>query len=107
MHANMRLACNQRRRYKAWATHPGTKAMDQAVGSARTLQQGSQLKTSEVLPRTSRTDEMKAWQHRAHGVGPSFGRTPDPAKPLDLGAEIRAPGLRRIRLTCGSVRELV
>lgn len=69
--------------------------MDQAISTARTPQQGSRLKISEIILKTSRSEAMKAWYRTVLGVAPFFERVPDPGtKPLDLGGETRASDLK-------------
>ncbi len=69
--------------------------MDQAIHPARTPQQGSRLKISETILKTSQIDEMKAWYRTVLGVGPFFERIPEPGtKPLDLGGQTRASDLK-------------
>ena len=69
--------------------------MDQMVSPERTPQQGSKLKISEIILKTSRMDEMKAFYCKVLGIGPFFERTPDPGtKPLDLGGQTRASDLK-------------
>ncbi|WP_052402394.1 VOC family protein [Muricoccus aerilatus] len=69
--------------------------MDQAPDGQRTPQQGSRLKISEIILKTSRSEEMKAWYRTVLGVAPFFERTPAPGtKPLDLGGQTRASDLK-------------
>ena len=69
--------------------------MDQTMPPERTPQQGSRLKISETILKTSRMDAMKAWYRTVLGVGPFFERTPDPGtRPLDLGGQTRASDLK-------------
>ena len=69
--------------------------MDQALGEARTPHQGSRLKISEIILKTSRSAEMKAWYSKVLGVDPFFERAPPPGtKPLDLGGQTRASDLK-------------
>ena len=69
--------------------------MSQATSQTRTPQQGSKLKISETILKTSRMDEMKNWYKVVLAIEPFFERTPDPGtKPLDLGGQTRASDLK-------------
>jgi len=55
----------------------------------------SQLKISEVILKTGRLDEMKAWYTTVLGLPPFFEHAPPPGTvPLDLGGQTRASDLR-------------
>ena len=67
---------------------------DEAAGTP-TITPCSRLKISEIILRTSRLDEMKAWYEAVLGVKPVFEHAPPPGtKPLDLGGQTRASDLR-------------
>jgi catechol 2,3-dioxygenase-like lactoylglutathione lyase family enzyme len=62
---------------------------------AREPQQGSKLKISETILKTSRIETMKAWYRTVLAIDPFFERTPEPGtKPLDLGGQTRASDLK-------------
>lgn len=52
--------------------------MDQSVNPARASQQGSKLKIGEIILKTSRMEETKAWYRTVLGSGPFFERMPGP-----------------------------
>ena len=69
--------------------------MSQTNDTARAPQQGSKLKISETILKTSRMDAMKAWYRTVLAIDPFFERTPDAGtKPLDLGGQTRASDLK-------------
>ena len=69
--------------------------MSETINTARSPQQGSKLKLSETILKTSKMEAMKAWYKIVLAIDPFFERTPDPGtKPLDLGGQTRASDLK-------------
>ncbi len=69
--------------------------MSQTSNAARPPHQGSKLKISETILKTSRMEAMKGWYRTILAIDPFFERTPDPqTKPLDLGGQTRASDLK-------------